>query len=65
MRSAAYGHTLGASVCLCHVRAWEPITPAFVSSATFELDLAGQKPPSKAYLRAPYDPSSEIPKTDA
>ncbi len=62
VRSAAYGHTLGATAALCHLHASEPITKALVESATFEIDLAGRKYPATAHLRPPYDPGNKRPK---
>ena len=65
IRSGAYGHTLGASVALCHMHAPEAITRKFLAEASIEVNLAGQMLKAQAYLRTPYDPKSERPKADA
>lgn len=65
VRSAAYGHTLGSSVALCHMRASEPITAAFLDRAVIEVNLAGRVLKAKAYLRTPYDPKNVRPMADA
>ncbi|WP_236940079.1 glycine cleavage T C-terminal barrel domain-containing protein [Falsihalocynthiibacter arcticus] len=64
MRSAAYGHTFGASVALCLIEAEEKITADFLRNHRFEIDLAGVKYATKAYLRTPYDPKNERPKSE-
>lgn len=50
--SAAYGHTLGAIVALGYVK-----TDGDISSRRFELDIAGDRVPVRASLKAPYDPA--------
>jgi len=65
VRSAAYGHTLGASVALCHMYAPEPITREFLAEASIEVNLAGQILKAQAYLQTPYDPKNERSKADA
>ena len=65
VRSAAFGHTLGASVALCHLHGTEAITANFVASATFDIDLAGRKYQASAHLRSPYDPQNTKPRATA
>ena len=65
VRSAAYGHTLGASVALCLLVASHPLTRSVLETANFEVDLAGEKLPATAHLRSPYDSAGARPKTDA
>jgi glycine cleavage system aminomethyltransferase T/glycine/D-amino acid oxidase-like deaminating enzyme len=56
--SAAYGHTLGAVVALGYVAtAGQKIDDAGLAAARFELDVAGERVPVRASLRAPYDPT--------
>lgn len=62
VRSAAFGHTLGAAATLCHLHGREPITNALVESANFEIDLAGRKHRATAHLRSPYDPGNTKPR---
>lgn len=64
VRSAAYGHSLGAAVALCQLDASEKVTAEFIKTRKFEIDLAGVRYAAKAHLRAPYDPKSERPKVD-
>lgn len=64
VRSAGYGHTLGAAVALCEIHADAPVNTKFLAEASFEIDLAGVKYTAKAYLRTPYDPKSERVRTD-
>ncbi|MDA9224728.1 FAD-dependent oxidoreductase [Tateyamaria sp.] len=64
VRSAAYGHSLGACVALCHLNAKERITMDFLKMHKFEIDLAGVKLSAKVCLKSPYDPASERPKAD-
>ncbi|UWQ11167.1 FAD-dependent oxidoreductase [Aliiroseovarius crassostreae] len=64
VRSAAYGHTLGASVALCQLDAPERATADFIRAGRFEIDLAGVKYAATAHLRTPYDPKGERTKAD-
>lgn len=51
--SAAFGHTLGATVALGYVK----IDGQDILSRHFELDIAGDRVPVRASLKAPYDPT--------
>jgi 4-methylaminobutanoate oxidase (formaldehyde-forming) len=51
--SAAFGHTLGAIVALGYVS----IDGQDILSRRFELDIAGDRVPVRASLKAPYDPA--------
>lgn len=55
--SASYGHTLGEIVALGYVKTGGA-TNADLLSARYELDIAGDRVPVKASLKAPYDPSN-------
>ncbi|WP_380058100.1 FAD-dependent oxidoreductase [Falsihalocynthiibacter sp. SS001] len=59
VRSAGYGHTLGAAVALAEIHAEVPVNAQYLREGVFEVDLAGKRVPAKAYLRTPYDPKSE------
>ncbi len=65
VRSAAFGHSLGASAALCHMHAPDPITSTFLRNASVEVNLAGRMLNAMAYLRTPYDPTGIRPKADA
>jgi 4-methylaminobutanoate oxidase (formaldehyde-forming) len=51
--SGAYGATVGASVGLAYVRRDEPVTAAWLAGGGFEVDLAGDRVPVTASLKAP------------
>lgn len=57
--SAAYGYTLGAIVALGYVKTdGQAVDDAWLA-ARFEIDIAGERVPVRASLRAPYDPAGE------
>ncbi|WP_409360019.1 glycine cleavage T C-terminal barrel domain-containing protein [Aliiroseovarius crassostreae] len=64
VRSAAYGHRLGASVALCQLDAPERATADFIRAGTFQIDLAGVKYAATAHMRTPYDLKGERTKAD-
>ncbi len=64
VRSAAYGHTLGASVALCLLRGSEPMTADVLRAGRFEVDLAGERLAARVHLRSPYDPTGARTKVD-
>ncbi len=53
--SAAYGHTLAAPVALGYVRWHQPISRRFILDGNYEIDVAGERVPATAHLKAPYD----------
>jgi 4-methylaminobutanoate oxidase (formaldehyde-forming) len=59
--SAAYGHTLGRSIGLGYVAHPEGavVTPEWIASGRYELEIANQRVPASASLRAFYDPANE------
>ncbi len=54
--SAAYGHTLGASVALGWVRNAEGVDRAYIEAGRYEVDVGGERFAATAHLRSPYDP---------
>lgn len=64
VRSAAYGHTLNASVALVQLDHAEGVTKDFIESGEYQIDLAGQLFDATAHMRTPYDPKSERPKME-
>ena len=56
--SASYGHTLGGIVALGYVATGGAAVNAEFLSARYELDIAGDRVPVKASLKAPYDPTN-------
>ncbi len=59
LTSAAYGHTVGASVGLGYVKRADgaAIDAAWLESGRFEVDLAGTRLKARVSLRCPYDPA--------
>jgi glycine cleavage system aminomethyltransferase T len=56
--SAAYGHTVGGIVALGYAAtAGQRVDDQWLS-ARFEIDIAGERVPVRASLKAPYDPAS-------
>jgi len=56
--SAGFGHTLGRAVAMGYVRRADGVDAAFIDSARFELEIAGDRYKARGGLRAPYDPQS-------
>jgi len=59
LKSASYGHTLGGAVGLGYVSSKQGVDKAFIEIGSYEIDIAGKRVPTKAYLRTPYDPKLE------
>lgn len=59
VRAASYGWTLGGAVGLAMVSGGgEPVTPQWLESGTWEVDIAGVRHPAAVSLRPMYDPAS-------
>jgi glycine cleavage system T protein len=56
--SAAYGHTLGASVGMGYVHHAGGVNADYLSAGGFEIDIAGERVPATASLRPFYDPTN-------
>ncbi len=54
--SGSYGHSVGGAIAMGYVNHAEPITPEFIQSGRYEININGQRFPAAAHLRAPYDP---------
>jgi 4-methylaminobutanoate oxidase (formaldehyde-forming) len=54
--SADYGHTLGRAVAFAYVASEAGVDTAFVTSGTYEIDIAGERWRATPHLRPPYDP---------
>ena len=59
VRAASYGHTLGGAVGLAMIDPGEPVTPEFIASGTWEVDIAGVRHAAVASLKPMYDPGNE------
>jgi glycine cleavage system aminomethyltransferase T/glycine/D-amino acid oxidase-like deaminating enzyme len=57
--SGGYGHTLGGAVGLGQVRNDGGVTPDFIASGSYEIEIAGERYPARASLRPMYDPKNE------
>jgi sarcosine dehydrogenase len=54
--SAAYGHTLGRAVAMGYVTRAAGVDAAYLATARFEIEIAGDRFAARGSLRAPYDP---------
>jgi sarcosine dehydrogenase len=54
--SAAFGHTLGRAVALGYVKHPGGVDSAYLATARFEIEIAGDRFAARGSLRAPYDP---------
>lgn len=59
LRSGNYGHTLGGAMGFGYVECADGVTADTVRSATFEIQVAGERILARASLRPMYDPGSE------
>ena len=57
--SGAYGHTLGRSLCMGYVSAETILTPDYLLSGAYEIEIASTRFSAKPSLRPFYDPMSE------
>jgi glycine cleavage system aminomethyltransferase T/glycine/D-amino acid oxidase-like deaminating enzyme len=57
--SGAYGHTLGAAVGMGYVHHGDGVTAELVAGGDFEIEIACERYPADASLRAFYDPKGE------
>jgi 4-methylaminobutanoate oxidase (formaldehyde-forming) len=55
--SGSYGHTVGGAIGMGYVNDPAGVTPEFIKSGKFEINVSGDRIPASAYLRAPYDPA--------
>jgi 4-methylaminobutanoate oxidase (formaldehyde-forming) len=53
--SGAYGHTLGGAVGMGYVKHSAGVTPNFIRSGHYEINVSGRCIPANAHLRSPYD----------
>ena len=60
IRSAGWSQTLGASVAIAAVwrRDGEAVTPDYLRSGSYAVDVAGDVIPATVGLRPPFDPDS-------
>jgi 4-methylaminobutanoate oxidase (formaldehyde-forming) len=56
LRSAAFGHTVGAGLGMAYLTQPEGVTAEWLSSGGFEIEVACERVPAVASLRSFYDP---------
>jgi len=54
--SGSYGHTVGGAIAMGYVNHQNGVTPEFIKSGRYEININGRRFPAVAHLRAPYDP---------
>jgi glycine cleavage system T protein len=59
LTSGSYGHTLGTAIGMGWVRHPDGVTPEVLRAVRFEIEIAGERHPAQASLRAWYDPQGE------
>ena len=59
IKAGGYGHTLGGAVGLGPVENKDGVTPDFVKSGSYEIEVSGTRYPARASLRPMYDPKGE------
>lgn len=60
--SGSYGHSLGAAIAMGYVKHSEPITAEWLSSASYEIGINGQRHRATVHLRPPFDPQRSRPR---
>ena len=59
IKAGGYGHTLGGAVGLGPVENADGVTPDFIKSGSYEIEVSGTRYPARASLRPLYDPKGE------
>ena len=57
LSSGGHGHTLGLPIGLGYVRQPGPVTDAFLTSGTWELEVASERVPCRLHMAPLYDPA--------
>ena len=57
--SGMFGHTLGAAIGLGYVNHADGVTPEYIRSGRYEIEVAGRRIPARASLRPVYDPENK------
>jgi len=55
--SGSYGHTIGSAIAMGYVNHSTDVTPGFIHSGRYEINVCGRRCPARIYLQAPYDPA--------
>ena len=59
LTSGNYGHSLGAAVGLGYVKCVDGVSPDYVASGEWAIEVGTERVPAKASLRAMYDPTGD------
>lgn len=59
VRAGSYGHTLGGAVGLAMIEPGETVSPQYLQSGHWEVDIAGVRYPCRCSLKPLYDPAME------
>ena len=62
LQTGGYGFTLGGAVGIGFVEHEGGVSADFITSGTYEIDIAGERYPAKVSLRPMYDPKNERPR---
>lgn len=54
--TGSYDHTVGAAIAMGYVSNAAGVTPQFIQSGRYEINVSGRRFPATPHLRAPYDP---------
>ena len=57
--SGMFGHTLGVAIGLGYVNHADGVTPEYIQSGRYEIEVAGRRIPARASLRPFYDPENK------
>ena len=57
VRAASYGHTLGGAVGLAFIHGKPAVDEAFITTGTWEVDIAGRRYPLELSFKPMYDPA--------
>ncbi len=55
--SGSYGHTVKGGIAMGFVHHEGGVTPEYIESGRYEINVNGRRIPAKVHLRAPYDPA--------
>ena len=56
--SGMFGYSLGAAIGMGYITSNEVITPEYIKSGAYEIEVAGERFPARASLKPFYDPKS-------
>ncbi len=57
--SGSYGHSVGGAIAMGYVNHSTEVTPVFMKSGRYEINVSGRRCPARIHLQAPYDPARQ------